>query len=251
MTTYTFEFSMLLNFPCYSTRTSKARIEIYLMRKSTRLLTHSLFGPVFKILVQNKPVCGGCNRKMPSLVNTEIEAAVKGFLIDQEKMTEVVERMTKEIKMGLAKDTHARAVIKCFVSHVQDLPTGKERGKYLALDLGGSNFRVLLVNLISNSDVETMSKGYNFPQTLMSGSGKALFDFLAECLSEFCHSHGLENESLALGFTFSFPLQQQGLSKGILVAWTKGFSCEGVVGKNVVSFMAFKLFTCGSINIYI
>lgn len=64
---------------------------------------------------------------MPSLVNTEIEAAVKGFLIDQEKMTEVVERMTKEIKMGLAKDTHARAVIKCFVSHVQDLPTGKER----------------------------------------------------------------------------------------------------------------------------
>jgi len=173
---------------------------------------------------------------MPSLVNMEVELAVKGFLIDQEKMAEVVERMTKELKMGLAKDTHPRAVIKCFVTYVQDLPTGKERGKYLALDLGGTNFRVLLVNLVGQSDIQITSKSYDFPSTLMTGTGKALFDFLAECLAEFCKENGLENDNLPLGFTFSFPLQQQGLSKGILVAWTKGFNCEGVVGKNVVSF---------------
>lgn len=41
-------------------------------------------------------------------------------------------------------------------------------------------------------------------------------------------------ERLALGFTFSFPLKQLGLTKGILQRWTKGFSCSGVVGEDVV-----------------
>lgn len=41
-------------------------------------------------------------------------------------------------------------------------------------------------------------------------------------------------ERLALGFTFSFPLHQIGLTKGILERWNKGFSCSGVVGKDVV-----------------
>nr|XP_017007684.2 hexokinase type 2 [Drosophila takahashii] len=186
---------------------------------------------------------------MPSLVNTEVEMAVKGFLIDQEKMAEVVERMTKELKMGLAKDTHPRAVIKCFVTYVQDLPTGKERGKYLALDLGGSNFRVLLVNLVNQADIQITSKSYNFPKTLMTGTGKALFDFLAESLAEFCKEFGVENDNLPLGFTFSFPLQQQGLSKGILVAWTKGFNCEGVVGKNVVQLLQEAIERRGDIKI--
>lgn len=42
------------------------------------------------------------------------------------------------------------------------------------------------------------------------------------------------DERLALGFTFSFPLKQMGLTKGILERWTKGFSCSGVVGEDVV-----------------
>lgn len=41
-------------------------------------------------------------------------------------------------------------------------------------------------------------------------------------------------EKLPLGFTFSFPLEQVGLTKGYLKTWTKGFDCSGVVGKDVV-----------------
>lgn len=46
--------------------------------------------------------------------------------------------------------------------------------------------------------------------------------------------HSVYEERLALGFTFSFPLKQLGLTKGILQRWTKGFSCSGVVGEDVV-----------------
>lgn len=37
-----------------------------------------------------------------------------------------------------------------------------------------------------------------------------------------------------LAFTFSFPCKQSSLSQATLVSWTKGFSCTGVVGNDVV-----------------
>lgn len=45
------------------------------------------------------------------------------------------------------------------------------------------------------------------------------------------------SQKLPLGFTFSFPLQQLGLTKGILETWTKGFKCSGVVGNDVVQLL--------------
>lgn len=47
----------------------------------------------------------------------------------------------------------------------------------------------------------------------------------------------LMNDKLALGFTFSFPVQQVGLSRGILQQWTKGFNCSGVIGNDVVQLL--------------
>jgi hexokinase len=45
------------------------------------------------------------------------------------------------------------------------------------------------------------------------------------------------NKPLPLGFTFSFPLRQAGLTKGYLCSWTKGFNCSGVVNEDVVRLL--------------
>jgi len=48
----------------------------------------------------------------------------------------------------------------------------------------------------------------------------------------------LDNKTaLPLGFTFSFPLRQVGLTKGYLNSWTKGFECSGVIDKDVVELL--------------
>lgn len=112
-----------------------------------------------------------------------------------------------------------------------------ELGKFLALDLGGTNFRVLLIHLKGESDYEFQSKIYALPQSIMTGTGDELFDHIAECLSMFIKEMSIETEKLPLGFTFSFPCQQFGLTKGVLTKWTKGFNCAGVVGKNVVELL--------------
>jgi hexokinase len=51
-------------------------------------------------------------------------------------------------------------------------------------------------------------------------------------------SEGLSNtERLPLGFTFSFPCRQEGLTRALLLNWTKGFCAAGVEGHDVVTML--------------
>ena len=62
----------------------------------------------------------------------------------------------------------------------------------------------------------------------MTGAGSDLFDHIASCLAKFTKEKNLEQECLPLGFTFSFPVKQEGLAVGRLTQWTKGFKCSDV-----------------------
>ncbi|KAH8256584.1 hypothetical protein KR026_002515 [Drosophila bipectinata] len=171
------------------------------------------------------------------------------LLLTDEQVQELCYRILHELRRGLAKDTHPKANVKCFVTYVQDLPNGNERGKFLALDLGGTNFRVLLIHLQENNDFQMESRIYAIPQHIMIGSGTQLFDHIAECLSNFMAEHNVYQERLPLGFTFSFPLRQLGLTKGLLETWTKGFNCAGVVNEDVVQLLKDAIARRGDVQI--
>ena len=49
--------------------------------------------------------------------------------------------MIMEINWGLGRDTNLSSNIKSYITYVSSLPSGREEGEYLALDLGGTNFR--------------------------------------------------------------------------------------------------------------
>lgn len=151
------------------------------------------------------------------------------FVLDKEKLVDVMIKFEREIRKGLTRATHADSEIKCFVTYVQNLPTGREMGKFLALDLGGTNFRVLLIHLKGEEDYEFQSKIYAIPQEAIIGTGAVLFDHIAECLADFIKEQKIQDEILPLGFTFSFPCQQIGLTRGLLIKWTKGFNAADVV----------------------
>jgi hexokinase len=143
--------------------------------------------------------------------------------------------MESEMEKGLHPDTHPTADIKMFPTYVRQIPDGTENGEILALDLGGTNFRVLLINL-ENGEVKVKSKVFLIPNSIMTSNGNDLFDHIARCLSEFIKAEKLDaiSKCYPLGFTFSFPCSQKGLASATLVKWTKGFDCADVVGRDVV-----------------
>uniref|UniRef100_A0A4W5QAD1 Hexokinase-2 n=1 Tax=Hucho hucho TaxID=62062 RepID=A0A4W5QAD1_9TELE len=114
-----------------------------------------------------------------------------------------------------------------------------ESGDFLALDLGGTNFRVLLVRVRrwKRRSVEMHNKIYAIPQEAMQGTGEELFDHIVHCIADFLEYMGMKGASLPLGFTFSFPCHQSKLDQGILLKWTKGFKATGCEGEDVVTLL--------------
>ncbi|KAL8618135.1 hypothetical protein ACOMHN_034362 [Nucella lapillus] len=166
----------------------------------------------------------------------KIEAFVKGFKLSTITYKRVMALLHEEMNNGLTKQSHTIADIKMFPTFVRSLPDGSEKGEFLALDLGGTNFRVLLVRL-NGHDIDIQSKTYLIPQRIMLGTGTQLFDHIADCIGKFVRDHNLSGHTLPLGFTFSFPCRQEGLAKARLSKWTKGFRCEGVVGEDICSLL--------------
>uniref|UniRef100_A0A8C6KQM2 hexokinase n=1 Tax=Nothobranchius furzeri TaxID=105023 RepID=A0A8C6KQM2_NOTFU len=156
------------------------------------------------------------------------------FRLKEEQLQLVKARMRSGLDAGLR--SKSSSTIKMLPSFVYLTPDGTERGKYLALDLGGTNFRALLVRFKKQTS-RLYHKIYTIPLEIMQGTGEELFDHLAQCVCDFLDYMGLKNTRLPAGFTFSFPCEQSAIDTGTLVAWTKGFKATDSEGHDVVSML--------------
>ncbi|KAG7279179.1 hypothetical protein CRUP_022374 [Coryphaenoides rupestris] len=169
----------------------------------------------------------------------QITQTLAELQLTTEQLLEIKKRMRIEIQNGLSKSTQEIATVKMLPTYVQSTPDGTENGDFLALDLGGTNFRVLLVKIRSGKKrtVEMNNKIYAIPMEVMQGTGEELFDHIVQCISDFLDYMGMKKTRLPLGFTFSFPCQQTSLDAGILVTWTKGFKATDCEGEDVVGLL--------------
>ncbi|KAM8759497.1 hexokinase-2 [Acanthopagrus schlegelii] len=169
----------------------------------------------------------------------KVDKYLKILQLSDETLMDVSIRFRREMDKGLCKDTNPSAAVKMLPTFVLSTPDGTEQGEFLALDLGGANFRVLLVKVMADGEqkVEMENQIYDIPEHLMRGSGTELFDHIANCLANFLEKLGMKDRKLPLGFTFSFPCQQTKLDESVLLSWTKAFKSSGVEGKDVVSLL--------------
>ena len=82
---------------------------------------------------------------------TALSQLTSKFTLTDQHLLHIEARMMDEVNRGLGKDTNAAANVKSFITYVHELPTGRESGQFLALDLGGTNFRVILAELEEGS----------------------------------------------------------------------------------------------------
>ncbi|KAK9690163.1 hypothetical protein RND81_09G108700 [Saponaria officinalis] len=155
------------------------------------------------------------------------------------KLKQVADAMVVEMNAGLVSDNGSR--VKMLISFVDNLPTGDEDGLFYALDLGGTNFRVLRVQL-GGKDAGIKRQEFaevSIPPELMVGKSEELFGYIAAELAKFIAQEGQgfqlsSGRERELGFTFSFPVMQTSIDSGTLIKWTKGFSIEDSIGQDVV-----------------
>ncbi|MFC1589959.1 hypothetical protein ACFL42_00545 [Candidatus Omnitrophota bacterium] len=178
-----------------------------------------------------------------------LEFLERDFEMPLPAMRRIVKDFQSEMKAGLALEESS---LKMIPTHAEK-PTGKEKGRYIALDLGGTNLRVLDIELDGNGNIsESAAKNFILDQKHITGSGEELFAFLADSVKAFIKERGLDKaKKVNIGFTFSFPMDRKGIDSGILLRWTKGFSTSGVLGKDVVKLLKDALAKKGVRNIRI
>lgn len=84
-------------------------------------------------------------------------------------LRQIMDIFRHELEKGLGAITNSSADLKMYPTYVYELPTGKESGDILALDLGGSNFRVALIRLRVNSKPVMENKAFILSESLMKG----------------------------------------------------------------------------------
>ena len=209
------------------------------------------------------PYPEGLNELSPSLIremttNSVISARERSlfsygeaFRLSSEDMVELVSSFRKEMGQGLSGKESSLAMLPTFV----DLPTGKEKGIFLALDLGGTIFRVLMVNLLGAGKKPRVSiEKYTLKATkeerkrevdydYTRGSSDELFEAIARYIKGFLTKYKKlaarykYQKPYRLGFTFSFPVKQVAIDQAIVIKMSKEFLIPELINQDVVQLL--------------
>jgi hexokinase len=190
------------------------------------------------------------NRDM-GLAEAAKEVAAE-FDFSADNVRKSVKEFLRQLDEGLQKDGTHLSQIPTFVTAV---PNGTEKGLYMAVDLGGTNFRVCSIMLHGNTTFSLTQSKTKIPKELMvAKTSQELFAFLAKQIQSFLQKHHNdhyegykhkkqsgnkheEEEIFNMGFTFSFPVKQIGINSGLLMRWTKGFDIEDAIGKDICALL--------------
>jgi hexokinase len=76
----------------------------------------------------------------PACCTPQVKLQLK---LDKSQLLSISESMLEQMQSGLNRQSDSSLLM--LPSHLSSVPSGQEKGDFLALDLGGTNFRVLKV----------------------------------------------------------------------------------------------------------
>eukprot|EP01060_Flectonema_neradi_P036649 TRINITY_DN711_c3_g1_i1.p1 TRINITY_DN711_c3_g1~~TRINITY_DN711_c3_g1_i1.p1 ORF type:complete len:488 (+),score=86.06 TRINITY_DN711_c3_g1_i1:62-1465(+) len=156
------------------------------------------------------------------------------FDLSTAKLNQIIVHFIGEMVGGLEGKESAFKMLPSFVYRGETSVSGS----FLALDLGGTNFRIIHLHLDNGKVTNETVVKYQIPPKLMlkDYAAEELFGFIATCVDSFLKDNP-EGRGAPLGFTFSFPVDQCDIDSGKLITWTKGFATRGCEGKDVVQLL--------------
>lgn len=193
---------------------------------------------------------------------TEMDPSVRAYLEHQRKVDEFLSPLTLDeaVLYQLARrlsSVYRELALKSdqqfLPTPVSKLPSGLETGRYLAIDVGGSNLRVAFIELLGDTaepDMartraaerplkkaqtqrvkRTLEKAWPIQEHLKMDKAEDLFAWIGDCIAEVVAesltsdaTKGSVPEELEMGITFSFPIMQESLAEATLMPMGKGFA---------------------------
>lgn len=184
-------------------------------------------------------------------------------MLNRNQIQRIRNTFLAELDQGLSAEEEERkktslSMFNTFVPSLHAVSREDIIGDYISLDIGSTNFRVIHTCLSADSADSSDVCYYDIPGAYRKNDSSnvcvvtivflplnlvdlQLFHFLAEKIEEFVGQVGLKfhkpDQILPLGFTFSFPFDQQAIDVGFLKTWTKNFDLPDVVNRDVAQYL--------------
>ena len=149
------------------------------------------------------------------------------FKLDNEQLKGIAHAFREKVEEGLNKNN---AEIQCIPTFI--LPKATDvKGKALVLDLGGTNYRVTIVDFSTEKPIIYPNNGWKKDMSIMKSPGytrEELFKELADLIVEI-----KREEEMPIGYCFSYPTESIPGGDARLLRWTKGVDIREMVGQFV------------------
>ena len=149
------------------------------------------------------------------------------FKLDNEQLKGIAHAFREKVEEGLNKNN---AEIQCIPTFI--LPKATDvKGKALVLDLGGTNYRVAIVDFSTEKPIIYPNNGWKKDMSIMKSPGytrEELFKELADLIVEI-----KREEEMPIGYCFSYPTESIPGGDARLLRWTKGVDIREMVGQFV------------------
>ncbi|CAO3595805.1 unnamed protein product [Absidia cylindrospora] len=159
------------------------------------------------------------------------------FELTQDQFQGIVTGFKQEYEQGL-NTAEAKGLATIIPLYVTRLPTGQEKGTFLALDLGGSTLRVCAVQLLGDGQVQVdeIKRSIAMTDPLRTGETTAFFDWMVDAIDSLIKEYKIDvgvSDPLAMGVSWSFPVNQTSVSDGKILRMGKGFELKGIEGQDL------------------
>jgi hexokinase len=148
--------------------------------------------------------------------------------------------LTRQMARGLVGEPSSLKMLRTFTRQ----PSGRERGRVVVVDWGGTKARAGLIDLGGDGSVRMIAEeALTFSEADKRGAPEPVFDLIAGAVGRVVEARDVGAAPLA--FIYSYPARLEAIDRAIALASTKGWRLKDLEGQDVAALLGAALRRAG------
>lgn len=148
--------------------------------------------------------------------------------------------LARQMARGLVGEPSSLKMLQTFTRQ----PSGRERGRVVVVDWGGTKARAGLVELGGDGSVRIVAEeALTFSDADKRGAPEPVFDLIARAVGRVARAQAVAVAPLA--FIYSYPARLERIDRAVALASTKGWALKGLEGQDVAGLLGAALLRAG------
>jgi len=168
------------------------------------------------------------------------DALIARFDAPASALDSIARDLTRQMARGLVGEPSSLKMLQTFTRQ----PSGRERGRVVVVDWGGTKARAGLVELGGDGAVRMVAEeALTFSEADKRGAPEPVFDLIARAVGRVARAQGVAVAPLA--FIYSYPARLERIDRAVALGSTKGWALKGLEGQDVAGLLAAALRRAG------